>query len=554
MRFSRKFAAVLGVVVCSTALAFGANAAFAKTAVYTDGQFSDVPGTEWYADSVKNAYEYGIMNGNSVSTFAPDGTLSVAEGITVASRIYETLTGTPITDVQGGEWYKKYVDYAKANGLMKADSFDNYDREIKRYETALLLEAASKSVLTDINTVESIPDVPKNSPAYEAISHLYKAGILTGNDAYGTFAPVSNLKRCEMAAMAVRIADNAKRVAKSFEKEPIRSFTDSYYLVEVPYTGENSQSARYEGVPNGWNGDNRFVLVDNSENVNRYISMNDYSDEQFFALNRDINVESEGVITTEVIVNAKSSDNGVFVALQDINEENIVTVTPKNGVWTVNGIDTSVSEVGVTELTAANYAISITLDLDKNTASVKINNKDAGSVFVKDLSLSRLKVGTSKEGTGNIYLDYAEMWKNHPINERFVVPANCKLEKPLGWSITGDFTLRNMSSQFANEIYSLKSETKAGQTSSASTSFEAMSGPMGLEAFVLIPEITDGAKVSFTSDGNAVFTFETKNGKLYFGDIMVNDYIANIWQHLQIDADTTTGKAKIKVNGKEELR
>ena len=550
MSLSRKFASILCAVICSASLALGANAAFAKNAVYSDGKFTDVPTSEWYADSVKNAYEFGIMNGNSASTFSPDGTLSVAETVTVASRIYETLTGKPITDVQGGEWYKKYVDYAIANGLMKADSFDNYDREIKRYETALLLEAASKSVLTDINKVESIPDVPKNSPSYDAISHLYKAGILTGNDAYGTFAPASNLKRCEMAAMAVRIADNAKRVAKTFEKTNVRSFTDSYYLVEMPSSWPNSQSARYEGVPNGWNGDNRFVLVDNSANEQRYITMNDHSGEQFFALNRDINEESEGVITTEVIVRATSSDNGVFVALQDINEENIVTVTPKGGVWTVNGIDTAVSEVEINALSSLNYSISITLDLDKNTASVKINNKDAGSVFVKDLNLSRLKVGTTKEGTGSIYIDYAEMWKNHPINERFVVPANCKLEKPLGWDITGDFTLRNMNSQFANEVYSLKSETKAGQTSSASTSFEAMSGKMGLEAFVLFPEITDGAKVSFTSDGNAVFTFETQNGKLYYGDIMVNDYIPNIWQHLQIDADTTTGKAKIKVNGK----
>ena len=110
MSFSRKLAAVLGAVVFSTALSFGANAAFAKTTVYTDGQFNDVPVTEWYADSVKNAYEFGIMNGNSASTFSPDGTLSVAETVTVASRIYETLTGKPITDVQGGEWYQKYVN------------------------------------------------------------------------------------------------------------------------------------------------------------------------------------------------------------------------------------------------------------------------------------------------------------------------------------------------------------------------------------------------------------------------------------------------------------
>ena len=184
MSLSRKFASVLCAVICSASLAFGANAAFAKNAVYPNGKFTDVPTSEWYADSVKNAYEFGIMNGNSDSTFYPDGTLSVAEGITVASRIYETLTGTPITDVQGGEWYQKYVNYAVANGLMKENSFDNYDREIKRYETALLLEAASKSVLTDINTVESIPDVPKNSKAMGYISLNLVADMLGISQSY----------------------------------------------------------------------------------------------------------------------------------------------------------------------------------------------------------------------------------------------------------------------------------------------------------------------------------------------------------------------------------
>ncbi|MBQ8758279.1 MAG: S-layer homology domain-containing protein, partial [Clostridia bacterium] len=548
MRKHTKLIVTVSVLLAVLAVCTSA-ASFSKTNTYTDGKFTDVS-TQWYAKEVASAYELGFVEGVSETQFSPDTTVTVAQALTMASRVHAVYNDKTIAEVPGGKWYDMYVNYAKANGIITENQFDSYTREIKRYETALLLEAASRSVLTDINTVESIPDVPKNSPTYAAIANLYEAGILTGNDSCGTFAPVSNLKRCEMAAMAVRIADNTKRVAKTFEKEPARSFTDSYYLVEVPYTGANSQSAKYEAVPNGWNGDNRFVLVDNTENLNRYISMNDYSSEQYFALNRDINVESEGVITAEVIVNAKSGDNGVFVALQDINEENIVTVTPNGGVWTVKGIDNSVSELKISETETLTYAISITLDLDKNTASVKINNRDAGSVFTSDLSISRLKVGTSAEGTGSIYLDYAEMWKNHPINERFVVPVYCTLETPLGWNVTGNFGLARINSQFANELFSMKSETKAGEVSTASTTFEAMSGPMGLEAFVLFPEITDGAKVSFTSGGNAVFTFETKNGKLYYGDIMVNDYIANIWQHLQLDADTTTGKALVKVNGK----
>ncbi len=551
MLFSKKLAILLTVGALASTFPFCASADFVKQQTYTDGMFTDVAEDEWYADNVKDVYEYGLMKGDSANTFSPSGTLSVAEGITVASRIYMTLTGTEIPDVAGGEWYEKYVSYALSNGLMADDDFDNYDRELKRFEMARLLAVASESVLSDINTVGAIPDVPSNHPAYEAIKSLYEGGVLNGNDEYGNFAPVSNLQRSEMAAMTVRIADASKRVSKEFVDEPVREFTDSYYIMEVPYSGANSESARYEGVPNGWNGDNRFWLLDNSSDTERFLRMTDLNEKQFYALNRDFNEEYEGVITAELYIQAQSGDEGVYVAFQNPNEENVVTVTPEKGVWVVKGIDRSVSEVVVSENEMQWYAVTVTVDLDKNTASVKINNRDAGSVFIEDKSISRLKLGTTQEGVGSVYFNYGEMWKNRPINERFVVSGASSGENPSGWNVSGNFRLASIAGQVGSELYSLKSNTKAGETSEASVSFEKMNGPMGLEAFVLFPEITDGARVSFMSDEREVFTFETKDGKLYYGDTVVNDYLANIWQHLQVDADTETGKAIIKVNGKK---
>ena len=100
--FLKAFATTLAAV---SAFAITANADFAKTKTYTEGQFTDVPATEWYASSVKDAFEFGIMNGDSATTFNPNGTLTVAEGITVATRLYETMTGKAIAAVNGGEWY-----------------------------------------------------------------------------------------------------------------------------------------------------------------------------------------------------------------------------------------------------------------------------------------------------------------------------------------------------------------------------------------------------------------------------------------------------------------
>ena len=48
----------------------------------------------------------------------------------------------------------------------------------------------------------SIPDVKDDEDIYL----LYRAGVLGGNDDKGTFAPMSNIKRSEVAAIVARMA------------------------------------------------------------------------------------------------------------------------------------------------------------------------------------------------------------------------------------------------------------------------------------------------------------------------------------------------------------
>ena len=182
----------ISIAVSMAVGTISAFAAFEKKNAYTEGQFTDVPDTEWYADSTKSAYEFGIMNGDSATTFNPNGTLTVAEGITISARIHATVNGKTIPSTDGGEWYKMYVDYAVANGIMTEGFFNSYDRNITRSEIAFLFANVSGN-LAEINSVTRLPDVPVDADYTDSVLKLYKAGILTGNDASGTFAPASNL-------------------------------------------------------------------------------------------------------------------------------------------------------------------------------------------------------------------------------------------------------------------------------------------------------------------------------------------------------------------------
>ncbi|MBQ8758884.1 MAG: S-layer homology domain-containing protein, partial [Clostridia bacterium] len=538
--FFKAFTAALAVI---STVAITANADFAKTKTYADGTFTDVPASEWYAQSVKDAYEFGLMNGNSATTFNPDGTLTVAEAVTVAARIGETVTGKAIPEVTGGEWYAKYVSYCISEGIFAADKFNSYDRNITRGEMAELFAAVSGE-LPQINTVSDLPDVPKDAEFADSVFKLYRGGILTGNDGFGTFAPSSELKRSEISAMAVRVADSSKRVAKTFDKSPVRAYYDAYTVIEAALgTGSTN------GIANGWNYDYRFNLLNTSGKDYTYIA--DSSDEKFGSLKRDFDPEHAGLLVIELYTSMKSQNGGVYFAFQNESLENVVSLEEKNGKFALAGTETVLSDIDVPAFAAATTAIRIELDLDNNSARATVNNRVVGTVAIPDCEVSRFEMGCRKIGTGHITLDQVYMNKNYPVYDRFFATDANIGEKPVLWDVTGDFVYGKTDSTLGTDKYSIKAESKAGSVSTASQSFDAIAGKVLFEANLLLPEKTDGASVSLTSGGNEIIKIATKNGKFVIGNSVLHDYTPNVWQSLYVVADTKASTALIKINGKE---
>ena len=77
--------------------------------------FADVPAAAWYADAVQYVYENGLMTGVSESEFAPDGTATRGQIVTILWR----LAGSPVVnyamryaDADEGAWYGEAVRWA----------------------------------------------------------------------------------------------------------------------------------------------------------------------------------------------------------------------------------------------------------------------------------------------------------------------------------------------------------------------------------------------------------------------------------------------------------
>ena len=206
---------VLSITVLPTAIfaAEGSMDNFKQSQSYTEGQFKDVASDTWYAGSVKKAYELGLVKGSSATSFSPPGTMTLAEVITLACRLHSIYTTGTASFEQTDVWYQVYVDYALANKIIDAP-YTNYTTLATRSEFAKILsKALPEDALYEINRVDdnAIPDVSSTAVNAEAIYLLYRAGILTGSDNYGSFQPNSSITRSEVAAIVTRMADRSLR-------------------------------------------------------------------------------------------------------------------------------------------------------------------------------------------------------------------------------------------------------------------------------------------------------------------------------------------------------
>ncbi|MCI5500019.1 MAG: S-layer homology domain-containing protein [Clostridiales bacterium] len=197
----------------------GLSVHFPKVASYTQGQFTDVPDSQWFTNSVAGAVEYGLMKGNSPTTFAPYGDVTIAEAITMAARIHSIhSTGSDSFDQSlGNEWYQVYLDYAYQHGIIDRSYYTcNVEERATRAQYAeIFSNALPAEALYAQNPIadNAIPDVKMSAPYAEDVYKLYRAGILSGGDVQGLFSPLTYITRAESATIVARMANSDNRVS-----------------------------------------------------------------------------------------------------------------------------------------------------------------------------------------------------------------------------------------------------------------------------------------------------------------------------------------------------
>lgn len=194
------------------------NAAEQRLAILKiDLPFTDVSG--WYADDVRYVYYFGLMNGMSNTTFAPNDTLTRAQLVTILYRMEERdkveFKGV-FTDVPAGQWYSDAVEWAAANGIVNGmgdGTFRPNDAITREQIAAILYRNNNIAIEEGFDSLSEFPDRGDvSSYARDAMCWAVANGLINGIASNGTtnLKPRANATRAQIAAIIVRYVTMTK--------------------------------------------------------------------------------------------------------------------------------------------------------------------------------------------------------------------------------------------------------------------------------------------------------------------------------------------------------
>ena len=174
--------------------------------------FTDVPASEWYHPYVQYAYDNGLMNGTSATTFEPRSSLSRA----MVVQILYSNAGKPdvsgytskFSDVQDSSaWYYNAVVWAANQEVPVVSGYEDGtfrpNRNVTRQELAVILYAdagkpAVEGSLSSFADAGSVADYAVNAMIWAT-----QVGVMSGSNENGTLYlnPTKNTTRAEAATM-----------------------------------------------------------------------------------------------------------------------------------------------------------------------------------------------------------------------------------------------------------------------------------------------------------------------------------------------------------------
>lgn len=187
----------------------------AEENIVEDVIFEDLEGFEWAEEHIMALYNKGVVDGVGSKKFDPLGITAREQFVKMISALF-TVEKEPesagFTDIPEGEWYARYINNAKAIGLIsgKDDNTFGVGESITREDAAVIcfnaLKLQNPTLIQDTEIEKlNFRDADEISAyAIYAVSVLNKLDIIKG-DTDGCIKPAATTTRAEAATMIGRV-------------------------------------------------------------------------------------------------------------------------------------------------------------------------------------------------------------------------------------------------------------------------------------------------------------------------------------------------------------
>lgn len=182
--------------------------------------FIDLKDGSYYIEAVEWALMNGVMNGTAATKFNPNGVTDRAMIVTVLYRLQGSPdvshVKTPFTDVKKGEWYAPAIAWAYDNGVVNGNTATTFDPkgQLTREQFATILYRYAKEVkgqdvsVRDTTVLDKYTDKGDvSSYAKDALLWTNFRGLIGGVSAT-KLSPKSSATRAQMATILFRYNSN----------------------------------------------------------------------------------------------------------------------------------------------------------------------------------------------------------------------------------------------------------------------------------------------------------------------------------------------------------
>ena len=527
--------------------------------------FTDVSPNAWYYYAVVYAYDSGLMNGTTSTTFCPNDTLPREQAVTVIGRLAEKfgctipMGSTTLSDVEYGRYYYKYVCWAVNHNLIDHPSGSfGVGQPITRQDLAFLLYNTCNYTGLTIKTLIPLPNFSDDNMISNskrvAVYKCARGNIMVGSG--GAFHPWSSLKRSEMAqvitnyvayhkndyayVIGCNYADggpqnvqNVEMVAACYDNIPgldVRSMT---YPTSASMTAFNPVHFYRIGSSvifgNGHASARRMTFIAGGNQNNKTGFAIDPTESNVFA--KICNTDMRGVRLISFVGCHSASNN-----------ENLCTVSVDQGAKCAVGFDdfiTSTSSANrmwlqtYSQYLAENYSVSYAI-----AKASQVPNSDLGdSVIIEGAPWTQICPNSSLPSSASSPQGIES--EQYPVSARF------NNEESITNALLSDYADR-----FENIIAEIQKIEPSFKASDYRVSFHIVS-PEDNWGLIQLKYCIGDNKEIFT---NRVYTFETLGSKTthlhnssrpndYFEDIKVNEHVKYLKQQF-----LSTGLGRVLVD------